>query len=74
MTRQLQKIGNSKGIVLTHTMLEHLGVEDTIEITMEQGRIVLTAPQSPLRRQSFDEARSATFEQYGEALQRLADA
>lgn len=74
MTRQLQKIGNSKGIVLTRTMLEHLGIEETIEITMEEGRIVLTAPQISLRRQSFDEARNATIEQYGEALQRLADA
>ena len=74
MTRRLQKIGNSKGVVLTRTMMEHLGVQETIEITMEEGRIILTVPQVSPRRQSFEEAKNATFAQYGEALQRLADA
>ena len=75
MIRQLQKIGNSKGVVLTRTMIEHLGVQETIEITIEEGRIVLTAPQSvaPVRRQSFEEAKNATFAQYDDALQRLAE-
>jgi antitoxin component of MazEF toxin-antitoxin module len=74
MTRRLQKIGNSKGVVLTRTMIEHLGVQETIEITMEEGRIILTVPQVSPRRQSFEEAKNATFAQYGDALQRLADA
>jgi len=74
MIRQLQKIGNSKGVVLTRTMMDHLGVDKEVEVTMEDGRIVLTAPPKESRRQSFEEARSATFSQYGEALQRLADA
>ena len=74
MTRQIQKIGNSKGVILTRTMMEHLGVDQAIEVTMEEGRIVLTAPQGAPRRQSFEEARNATFAQYDNALQRLADA
>ena len=43
MIRQLQKIGNSKGVVLTRTMMDHLGVDKEVEVTMEDGRIILTA-------------------------------
>lgn len=75
MTRTLQKIGNSKGIVLTRAMLDHLGVTDEVEILMEQGQIRITAPQGRApRRQSFEEAKEATFVQYDDAMQRLADA
>lgn len=76
MTRTLQKVGNSKGLVLTRVMMDHLGVTDAVEISMEQGRIVITAPQgiAPSRRQSFEEAKDATFAQYDDALRRLADA
>ena len=75
MTRTLQKIGNSKGVVLTRAMLDHLGVTDEVEILMEQGQIRITAPQGHApRRQGFKEAKEATFAQYDEAMQRLADA
>ena len=75
MTRHLQKVGNSKGLVMTRLMLEHLGVTDEVELSMEQGRIVITAPQgrAPRRRQSFEESKAATFVQYDDAMQRLAD-
>ena len=75
MTRSLQKVGNSKGLVMTRTMMHHLGVTDSVEVLMEQGRIVITAPQgvSP-RRQSFEEAKDATFAQYDDAMRRLAAA
>ena len=75
MTRHLQKVGNSKGIVLTRVMLEHLGVTDEVEIFLEQGQIRITAPQRRAQlRQSFEEAKEATFAQYDAALHRLADA
>lgn len=76
VTRHLQKVGNSKGLVMTRLMLDHLGVVDEVEVLMEQGKIVITAPQGGAhrRRQSFDEAKSATFAQYDGALRRLADA
>lgn len=75
MTKTLQRIGNSKGLVLTRTMLEHLGVTDAVEIQMEQGRIIITAAteRAPGRRMSFDEAKAATFEKYGDALKRLSE-
>lgn len=75
MIRTLQKIGNSKGVVLTRAMLDHLGVTDEVEILMEHGQIRITAPQGRVpRRQSFEEAKEATFAQYEGAMQRLADA
>ena len=40
MTRTIQKIGNSKGIILNKTMLEHLGVSDAVDVAMEEGRII----------------------------------
>ena len=75
MTRLLQKIGNSKGVVLTRARLNHLGVTDKVEVLIEHGQIRITAPQGRApRRQSFEEAKAATFVQYDEAMQRLADA
>lgn len=75
MTRSLQKVGNSKGLVMTRTMLEHLGVTDAVEVLIEEGRIVITAPQGPApRRQNFEEAKDSTFAQYDGAMRRLADA
>lgn len=79
ITRKIQKIGNSKGVILTGDMLAHLGVEDQVAITFETGRLVLSAPGSHAQltpgrnRQSKEEAMCSTFEQYGEALQRLAE-
>ena len=78
MVKTLHKFGNSKGFVLTRTMLEHLGVEDAVDVQLEAGKIVLTLPAKdaviprPRKRQSFEEAADATFAQYGPALKRLA--
>ena len=74
MTRLLQKMGNSKGLLLTRTMLDHLGVTDSVEVSMEPGRIVITAPHAPRHRQSYEEAKRSSFDQYDEAMRRLADA
>ena len=76
MTRTLQRIGNSRGLVITRTMMDHLGVTDSVEVTMEEGRIVISPPKgvSPRGRQSFKEAMESTFSQYDSAIARLADA
>lgn len=75
MRRLLQKVGNSRGVVLTRMMLDHLGVTDEVEVLIEQGQIRITAPQGHApRRQSFEEAKEATFAQYDAAMRRLADA
>jgi antitoxin component of MazEF toxin-antitoxin module len=76
MTRHLQKIGNSKGLVLSRTMLDHLGVIDEIEVKLEEGKIVITAPKASVARQreNFQDALETTFSEYDETMQRLADA
>ena len=75
MSRSLQKMGNIKGVVLTHAMLYHLGVTYEVEVLIEHGRIWITAPQDRApRRQSFEEAKASTFDQYDLAMQRLAGA
>jgi len=77
LQRTIHKIGNSKGILLSRDMLDHLGVDETVEISIEPGKIILTAPTSvsvkPGRRQSVREAIDATVAQYGPAMQQLAD-
>lgn len=77
MLRNIQQFGDDKGIVLTRDMLEHLAVTETVDISFEDGRIVITAPREeatavPRRKQSFREAADATLEQYDKALKRLA--
>ncbi len=76
MTRTLQKIGNSKGLVLTKTMLDHLGVTDTVEVQLIDKQIVLTAPAAPEDedRAVYEKAKRDTVEQYAEAIRRLGDA
>ena len=54
MRVQVIKIGNSKGIILSKTVLERYGFEDKIEITMKEGHLELK-PASPPR-QGWDEA------------------
>lgn len=74
MTKTLETIGTSKGLLLTTDMLQYLGVTDEVELTFEAGQIVLTAPTVPApgRRKSFEEAKNATFAQYDATMQRLA--
>jgi antitoxin component of MazEF toxin-antitoxin module len=76
MVRRLQKIGTSRGVILTREMIEHLGVQDAIEINLEEGRIVLTAPPSVVRlirrKTSAREAAREVIETYRSALRTLA--
>ena len=60
-------------------MLDHLELTDAVEVTLEKGKIVLTKPRvqpavAPARRQSFEDAKKATVEQYHNALKELAGA
>jgi len=74
MEKRLQKIGNSRGIILPAAVLDHIGTNDTVVLTMESdGRVVLTAPVSAGRKQSFKEALAETNDQYGPALKRLSE-
>ena len=76
MVRMLQKIGTSRGVILTRDMIEHLGLDDSVEISLEEGRIVITAPahdaQPARKRLTVDEAALKGIEKYRKALDVLA--
>ena len=44
MTLRIEEIGDKTGVVLTREMLAHLGVSDTVDVAIEQNRIVISAP------------------------------
>ena len=54
MEVQIIKIGNSKGILLSKTILERYGFVDKIEINMKQDHLELKPVRPP--RQGWDEA------------------
>ena len=41
------KIGNSKGIRLTKTLLERYNIKDKVELIFERGRIILKSVRKP---------------------------
>ena len=80
MIKQIQKIGNSRGIVLDRALLDHLGVANggSVELTMQENAIVIRPlgpgiMQQRPRPQPFEEAMEATFQQYDGAMKRLAE-
>ncbi len=70
MIRQMTKIGNSKGLVLSKDVRDYMGLtSDDLELTLEGGKVILSAP---LRRQCFEQALADTLEQFDEAFTNLA--
>ncbi len=47
-------IGNSKGILLSKTVLEKYNIKDTVELILEKGYIILKPKTSP--RKGWDKA------------------
>jgi antitoxin MazE len=55
MITKVRRLGNSRGIIIPKPMLKLAGLEDTAEIALERGAIVLRKPrQNP--RQGWAEA------------------
>lgn len=46
MKAAIQKIGNSRGIVLPKPAIAQLGLEDSVDLVVESDRIVITRPQA----------------------------
>ena len=67
MKRKLYKVGNSHGLILTKDMLQHLGVNDAVDVVMEPGRIVLR-PVEP----TIEEIAARAIEKFDEAFRNLA--
>jgi len=57
-------------------MLDHLGIQDAVEISIEQGRIILTAPETDAKPKSrkitLEEAINKGIAKYRPALEVLA--
>ena len=54
MEAAIIKIGNSKGLRLSKTILEKYNIKDKIEVILEMGQIVLKPIESP--RKNWEEA------------------
>jgi antitoxin MazE len=53
MKSRVRKIGNSKGVLLPASVLSVCGIDDEVELSVENGRIVI-APAQALREGWFD--------------------
>lgn len=49
MEISIVKIGNSKGIRLSKTILERYNIKDTVELIMEKGYLIIKPKESPRR-------------------------
>lgn len=59
MEASIIKIGNSKGLRLSKTILEKYSIKDKVELILEKGRIILKPIDSPRKNweQEFKEMR-----------------
>lgn len=81
VTRNVQRIGNSRGLILT-SELRALGIDEAAEVSMTEDTILIrranvaasTRPRIARNRQTFEDATEATLSQYETALARLGDA
>ena len=53
MKLPLRQIGNSRGIIIPAPVLAELKVQDEIELTVQNGRLVIT-PVNPIREGWFE--------------------
>ena len=56
MKLPIVKIGNSRGIRLPKAILDQCGFEDTLEIEVKDGKIILSAYKSNNVRENWDKA------------------
>jgi antitoxin MazE len=69
MKSTLRRIGNSRGIIIPAALLAACDIQDEIELTLEQGRLIIE-PVRPARAGWFD---GYTQEQDTDAWADLAD-
>lgn len=67
MMRKLIKTGNSEALIMTKDMKEHLGVRETVTVTYERGRIILSKP--PM---SLEDAEALTDAKFHDTYRELA--
>jgi hypothetical protein len=65
--RELITVGEDKALEMTEEMLQHLGIEDLVEVELREKEIVLRRPLG------LEEAIERTEKKYDRALRRLAE-
>jgi antitoxin component of MazEF toxin-antitoxin module len=75
LTKKLCKHGNSLALVIDRSILELLGIDEGTALDIStDGRALIVAPAHDKRRHKrFQDALIACNEQYGKALERLAE-
>ncbi len=63
---RLIRIGNSQGIRIPKALVEQAGLRDTVEIRLEESRLVISAVQHP--RSGWEEAFQVMAAQHDDAL------
>ena len=66
MTCNLARTGDGTALILTCDMQEHLGITDTVDVQIEEGRIVLRKPPR------FEEAAARSDRKFANAYKELA--
>jgi antitoxin MazE len=65
MLARVRKIGNSRGIIIPAALLATCGIGSTVELSVEEGRLVIAASRRP--REGWFEGATATDAAYEDA-------
>jgi predicted RND superfamily exporter protein len=71
--RKLGRSGNSRVLVITRDMREHLGVDDEVQVILRENEVVLRRPEGGADDPDFLAASQRTGEKFKTAYKKLAE-
>jgi antitoxin component of MazEF toxin-antitoxin module len=74
MIKSLQKVGNSRALVLDKAMLEHLGVrdEDQVQVTLSGDSLIVTGVSRTIPDDVYERSKKKIMTKYDKMLRNLA--
>jgi antitoxin component of MazEF toxin-antitoxin module len=74
MLKRIQQIGNSQGVIIDKTVLRLVGAEDAtaLDLTVENGAIVLRPIDETGRKARIEAAGKTVLDKYAPALRKLS--
>ena len=74
MIKRITPIGNSQGVIIDKTVLKLLGADEAthLDLSIENGAIVLRPVDEKGRRQKFASTAKRVLRKHGDLLRRLA--
>jgi antitoxin MazE len=54
----VRAIGNSRGVVIPKAILEQLGIEGEMDMSVEDAKIILSKPKTPVRKSWANDAKA----------------